>query len=61
MGGTTKASMSDVMEVALEAYVRWFYKKHGAKPVTEKDRRDFVKRLAAFNQAELVADLHDLD
>lgn len=59
MGGTTKASLSDIIEQAVRRYGKWYFSKkgHGPKPVTDKDRREFVDQLAESNLSELNSEL----
>jgi hypothetical protein len=59
MGGTTKSSMSDVIEQAVRRYAKWYFspKGHGSRPVTEKDRHQFTDRLAKANLEELESEL----
>lgn len=59
MGGETKASTSDELELAVEAYVREFIKRHGPLPLSEKDKREYVDRLAQANLKSLRDDLLD--
>lgn len=59
MGGETKASVSDEVEIAVEAHVRDFIKTHGPLPVTNKDRADYVARLAKHTATELQAELNE--
>lgn len=60
MGGTTKASMSDLIEAAVEQYLRDYIKDHGPLPLTAAERAEYVKRLAEAHQKSLRDDLHSL-
>jgi hypothetical protein len=59
MGGSTKSSMSDVVEQAVRRYVTWYFSKkgHGSRPTNDKDRREFVQQLAKSNLEELNSEL----
>lgn len=59
MGGETKASVSDELEVAVEAHIRDFMKKHGQLPLTDKERNHYVERLAESHTKSLRDDLLD--
>lgn len=58
MGGQTKASVSDEVEVGMEEHVRAFIKKNGTLPQTASERVTYVKKLAADILAELREDLN---
>lgn len=58
MGGQTKASVSDEIELGMETHVRDFIKRHGSLPQTAAERVAYVKKLAAALLAELNEDLN---
>lgn len=57
MGGESKKSLSEIVSEALEAYVEAWLEKHGVIPKEPAARREFIKKMATTNQAELLAEL----
>jgi tRNA A37 N6-isopentenylltransferase MiaA len=57
MGGSTKYTVSDLLEAGGEMYLRSLVDDVGELPETNETRKAFVKRLAELNQKLLAEDL----
>ena len=57
MGGTTKQSASDEIELAVETYLKEVQKEHGPWPVTTAERRAYEESLKLKMEKDAIDDI----
>lgn len=57
MGGETKQSLSDEVELAFEVYLAHVQKLYGPFPVTAPERKAYVETLKAAMEKDAIADI----